>query len=118
MDDTLKIYKWTRIDNLPFNLNYEFCDIREDAECLGEVEEFEVQSYVEERITKKLKKFLDGKRYDDLVYSEQQIFERDPCDDENVYPGYAVYIYFGRELVVELVEYVKEKFPEYALKFA
>lgn len=111
----IRIENWTRIDNLEFNLNSEFEYIREEAELLGEVEEWEVYQKVEEILEKDFPQLFTTLRYDDVVDVEYYPFERDYGDDPDEFPGYAVYISFQRDLTSKLYKHVLNKHPDYVV---
>ena len=97
--------KWTRIDNLPGDLNEMFCYISEDAECKGFKEDFEVCNYVEEQFKADYDNIWKRIRFEDDIYSEY--CEHDLCDGEDK-STYAVYIYFNDTTI----KVIKKLYPE------
>ncbi len=113
----MEISEWTRYDNLPFGIGEEFSHIREEAELLGDVEEWEVENHTREQLEKEFPQLFKDFRFEDVVEIEYYPFERD-CDMKaDEFPGYAVYIHMQRDLVVKMVEHVKDKHPDYVLSY-
>jgi len=106
---------WTRTDNLPYFLDDLFSHIREEAECLGEKEEWEVQNFVREAFEKDFPIFFKDLNYEEVVYVEYNLFELGYLEDEETFPGYAVYIHFHETLVKQLLTFTMEQYPEYIL---
>lgn len=111
----MKIYEWTRIENLPLNIGSEFSYIREEAELLGDVEPYYVYEKVEELFYKDFPQFFKYFQYDHVVDVEYYLFE---CDDPTSdFQGYAVYISLHRDLVEKLYNHVLDKHPDYVLAY-
>ena len=107
---------WTRIDNLPFYLYDQFAYIREDAELLGEKQEWEIEEYVRGIFERDFALFFKELEYEDVILTEYNLFEPDCCDKSGAFPGYAVYIHFHSSLVKQLISFMIEEHPEYLLK--
>ena len=113
MFDLKSISEWTRIDNLPFYIGSELEYIREDAECLGNVDEYEIFTHIREKLEEDYTQLFREHRFEDVVEIEYYPFEKD-YDEE--YAGYAVYIHFHKDLVLKMVKHVLEKHPDYVIK--
>ena len=113
----MKIENWTRIDNLPLGIGDEFSYIREEAELLGDVEEWEVCLWVEEKFEKDFPELLQAFRFDDVISVEYYLFERDYDMVEDAFSGYAVYIHMHKELVEKMYNHVIDKHPDYVLSY-
>ena len=114
MFDLKHISEWTRIDNLPFYIGSELEYIREDAECLGNVEEWEIFTFTREKLETDYPQLFREHRFEDVVEIEYYPFEK---DEEEDFTGYAVYIYFHKDLVVKMIKHVLEVHPDYVIKF-
>lgn len=113
----MKIYEWTRIDNLPFNIGSELEYIREEAESLGELEEWEVLCWVRDKFENDYPQFFRELRYENVVNVEYYLFESDSYTDEDRFPGYAIYIHLHKELVTKIVNHVLDKHPDHVLRY-
>lgn len=113
----MNIGEWTRIDNLPFNIGSELEYIREEAECLGQIEEWEVCLWTQDKLEKDYPQLFKEFRFDDVVWIEYYPFEWEYGMEEDEFPGYAVYIHFQKELVEKLYNHVIEKHPDYVLSY-
>lgn len=111
----MKIYEWTRIENLPLNIGSEFSYIREEAELLGDVEPYYVYEKVEELFYKDFPQFFKYFQYDHVVDVEYDLFEYD--NETSDFQGYAVYISLHRDLVEKLYNHVLDKHPDYVLAY-
>jgi len=96
---------WTRIDNLN-EVYHEFEYIREDAECQGFTDDFEVGCYVEDVFKKDFPDIWDKLSYDD-IYAEY--YEHELCEGEEK-PTYAVYIYVNDKARNVIMNYYAEYF--------
>ena len=117
----MKIYEWTRIENLPLNIGAEFSYIREEAELLGNVDSYYVYELVEEIFYRDFPQFFKYFQYDHVVDVEYDLFESfesdGVSDEDSNFPGYAVYISFHRDLVEKLYNHVLDKHPDYVLAY-
>lgn len=115
----MKIYEWTRIENLPLNIGAEFSYIREAAELLGNVDSYYVYELVEEIFYRDFPKFFKDLKYDQVIEVEYYLFEYDDEYDDVTtdFQGYAVYISFHRDLVEKLYNHVLDKHPDYVLAY-
>jgi hypothetical protein len=110
------INTWTRTDNLPYFLDDLFSHIREESECLGEVDLIEVEHFIHESLKKEFPKLFNDLDYNSTVYIEYDLFELGYFEDEKKFPGYAVYIYFHETIVKKLIKNIMVEYPEYLLK--
>ena len=117
----MKIYEWTRIENLPLNIGAEFSYIREEAELLGNVDSYYVHEMVEEIFYRDFPQFFKDLKYDQVIEVEYYLFESfesdGVSDEDSNFPGYAVYIHFHRDLVEKLYNHVLDKHPDYVLAY-
>ena len=97
---------WNRIDSLePWDLYDHFNYIREDAECQGFEDDYDVENYVKDEFARSFPQIWDRIGYDDISVEH---YEHELQDDE-VKPTHAVYIYFN-ENVTDVIE---DLLPEY-----
>ncbi len=113
----MKIYEWTRIENLPLNIGAEFSYIREAAELLGNVDSYYVYELVEEIFYRDFPQFFKDLKYDQVIEVEYYLFEYDDPTYDYDFQGYAVYISFHRDLVEKLYNHVLDKHPDYVLAY-
>jgi hypothetical protein len=89
----------------------EFTSILIDAECLGDVDDDEVENYIHNRLIDTYPKFFNFNVCKYEVNIERIVFENDYDDEEDTFVGYAVYLHFHKNLLEKLVEHVIDKNP-------